>query len=79
MIVQMKNKWLFILLVFATVGFTIYYGQTGETTETDEKPEIGFKAPSLSLEVLNSDQRLGLQDTEKPVVINLWASWVPVA
>lgn len=36
MIVQMKNKWLFILLVFATVGFTIYYGQTGETTLHEE-------------------------------------------
>lgn len=72
---QMKNNWFFILLVVLTIGFTIYFGKAEKTAIADEKPEIGFKAPSFSLEVLHSDQRLSLQNTKNPVVINFWASW----
>lgn len=43
---------------------------------TEEKPEIGFLAPSFELETLDGGT-LGISggEREKPVVINFWASW----
>jgi cytochrome c biogenesis protein CcmG/thiol:disulfide interchange protein DsbE len=70
-----KNRWGFILLIVVTVTFTIYFGQSGKITSVDQKPEIGFQAPDFSLESLNFDQAFNLQDLDKPVVINFWASW----
>jgi cytochrome c biogenesis protein CcmG/thiol:disulfide interchange protein DsbE len=71
----MRSNRLFILVLIIAIGFTVYFNLSGQNLSKDEKPEIGFQAPSLSLEHLNSDKVYSLESTDKPIVINFWASW----
>nr|WP_236838894.1 TlpA disulfide reductase family protein [Caldalkalibacillus salinus] len=39
------------------------------------KAEVGFQAPSFFLEHLHTGEEYSLDSTDKPVLINFWASW----
>jgi cytochrome c biogenesis protein CcmG/thiol:disulfide interchange protein DsbE len=71
----MRSNKLFILLLIVAVGVTVYFNLSGQNLSKDERPEIGFQAPDFSLERLDSDDMYSLESTDKPIVINFWASW----
>jgi cytochrome c biogenesis protein CcmG/thiol:disulfide interchange protein DsbE len=71
----MRSNRLFILILIVAVGMTVYFSLSGQSLSKDQRPEIGFQAPSFSLDALDSDKTYGLESTNKPIVINFWASW----
>lgn len=75
----MKINWLFIIIMLLTMGLTLYFGLSKQTNEmnnqADQKPDIGFLAPSFSLPGLHTDQQYALDNVNQPLVINFWASW----
>jgi cytochrome c biogenesis protein CcmG/thiol:disulfide interchange protein DsbE len=71
----MRSNRLFILILIIAIGLTVFINLSGQTLSEDERPEIGFQAPSFSLERLDSDELYSLGSTDKPIVINFWASW----
>jgi len=71
----MKNKWLFLLLLVGIVAYTIYSSGQEKKQSVDERPEIGFKAPHFKLESLDDSQIFSLENKQKPLILNFWASW----
>lgn len=48
---------------------------TSQPVDVDEKPLIGYKAPPLSLTDYRTGEVYDIHQSDKPVVINFWASW----
>lgn len=71
----MNSKRIFILVFVVVIGVTFYNAFSGQTESMEEKPEVGFKAPAFELPALDSDQLYNLDSSDKPLVINFWASW----
>lgn len=71
----MRSKGLFLIVFIAAIGLTIFFNKTESSFSSEERPQVGFKAPGFSLEALNSNELYGLEDLGKPIVINFWASW----
>jgi cytochrome c biogenesis protein CcmG/thiol:disulfide interchange protein DsbE len=72
----LRNRSLkFVVLIVLVTSFTIYFGLNDKKTPSEERAEIGFKAPEFSLNHLEKNQKYTIQELNKPVIINFWASW----
>ncbi|MCF6092528.1 TlpA family protein disulfide reductase [Microaerobacter geothermalis] len=75
----MKKTILGFLLIVLLVGGVIYYNNansTGNSTNRDVQPEMGFKAPDIQLPALTGSG-IVLSQVDQPSFINFWASWCP--
>lgn len=72
------KKWLFLLVLIGLVAASIYDHPDAQVTaakQAVEKPEIGYLAPSFSLQGLDNKVYKLSGPREKPLIINFWASW----
>jgi cytochrome c biogenesis protein CcmG/thiol:disulfide interchange protein DsbE len=72
------KKWFFLLFVIGLVGVTIYNQPKTKDAiarQVEQKPEMGYQAPSFSLQGLDNKTYQLSGPREKPLVINFWASW----
>ncbi|MEX2105253.1 MAG: TlpA disulfide reductase family protein [Bacilli bacterium] len=71
----MRNA-LIIGIVVVLGALAIYQNQSASSEPVEERPEIGFLAPSFVLTSLDGTEKVALSDLKgKPVFINFWASW----
>ncbi len=71
----MRNA-LIIGLVVVLAALAIYQNQAASSGPVEERPEVGFLAPSFVLTSLDGKDQVALSDLKgKPVFINFWASW----
>lgn len=71
----MRSKGVFLILLVVAIGITFFFNKAEPSYSSEERPQVGFKAPGFSLEALDSTELYGLEDLDKPIVINFWASW----
>lgn len=64
-----------VLLTVTSLVFLMGFGLT-RNDDYLPSPLVGEPAPAFSLEVLDEDRRVSLDDLKgRPVVVNFWASW----
>ena len=72
------KKWIFLVIVLGLAAVTIYnQPKTNDVIarQTEQKPELGYQAPSFRLQGLDNQTYQLTGPREKPLVVNFWASW----
>ena len=74
-----RRVFLSIIIVIAG-AFWIWFSRSPSPFQKQElikAPQVGFKAPDLSLDSLSGENIILSEITNSPVVLNFWASWCP--
>lgn len=69
----MRRQWFALLTIVILAAFTVY--KASSSSGREELPQIGYKAPRLTLQALDGKTYSLDQLGGKPVILNFWASW----
>ncbi len=69
------NRNLFVMAIILFLVGAALFGNFGKSSVAkEERPEVGFQAPSFLLQGLDG-KTYDITKLDKPVIINFWASW----
>lgn len=64
-----------LVMMFSLCTVLICTNLQGAAAQTPEKPVVGYKAPSFTLDIFSTRDTYELHQHNKPVLISFWASW----
>ncbi len=68
----MRKQWIVIAVIVLLAGIAAYQSSSDNR---EELPRAGYQAPQFSLPGLDGNDYSLAKLTNKPVVLNFWASW----